>query len=57
MKSPTMVRHRRLFFAVFSRSEGPESRHCERSEAIHLEANRSVDCFVAIAPRNDGALI
>jgi hypothetical protein len=29
-------------------------RHCERSEAIYPSAQRkSVDCFVAIAPRND----
>src|SRR5882757_125174 len=28
-------------------------RHCERSEAIH-RTTESVDCFVAIAPRNDG---
>src|SRR6266496_6590286 len=29
-------------------------RHCERSEAIHLTACGAMDCFVAIAPRNDG---
>src|SRR4029079_13748529 len=28
-------------------------RHCERSEAIHLATQRKMDCFVAIAPRND----
>jgi hypothetical protein len=28
-------------------------RHCERSEAIHLTAER-MGCFVAFAPRNDG---
>jgi hypothetical protein len=35
------------------RREAP--RHCERSEAIHLTAERKkMDCFVAYAPRNDG---
>ena len=29
------------------------SRHCERSEAIHSAASRKMDCFVASAPRND----
>src|SRR6185312_15618452 len=29
-------------------------RHCERSEAIHFAACGDMDCFVAIAPRNDG---
>src|SRR5882757_7974528 len=28
-------------------------RHCERSEAIHIAAQRKMDCFVARAPRND----
>src|SRR3981189_839687 len=28
-------------------------RHCKRSEAIHRAASRSMDCFVAIAPRHD----
>ena len=28
-------------------------RHCERSEAIHLSACGTMDCFVACAPRND----
>src|SRR5947207_754493 len=32
-------------------------RHCERSEAIHGRSEESMDCFVASAPRNDGALI
>src|SRR5260370_22285999 len=30
------------------------SRHCERSEAIHITACGGMDCFVANAPRNDG---
>ena len=30
-------------------------RHCERSEAIHAAACGAMDCFVAGAPRNDGA--
>jgi len=29
-------------------------RHCERSEAIQLSARCWMDCFVALAPRNDG---
>ena len=29
------------------------SRHCERSEAIHLSLRGNMDCFVASAPRND----
>jgi hypothetical protein len=29
------------------------NRHCERSEAIH-SVKRRMDCFVAVAPRNDG---
>src|SRR5436190_10715221 len=29
-------------------------RHCERSEAIQLSARGAMDCFVALAPRNDG---
>src|SRR6266478_7432452 len=29
-------------------------RHCERSEEIHRTASGGMDCFVAIAPRNDG---
>src|SRR5205085_12667885 len=31
-------------------------RHCERSEAIQLGRSKEskLDCFVAIAPRNDG---
>ncbi|SIO03784.1 hypothetical protein SAMN05443247_01557 [Bradyrhizobium erythrophlei] len=32
---------------------GRGSRHCERSEAIHLSASGGMDCFVAGAPRND----
>jgi len=38
-----------------ARSRPANSRHCERSEAIHGAANaeRRVDCFVASAPRND----
>ena len=28
-------------------------RHCERSEAIHSSACGAMDCFVAVAPRND----
>jgi hypothetical protein len=28
-------------------------RHCERSEAIHLDTEERMDCFVADAPRND----
>jgi hypothetical protein len=28
-------------------------RHGERSEAIHRAASGGMDCFVAIAPRND----
>jgi hypothetical protein len=31
-----------------------EHRHCERSEAIYGAAGGDVDCFVAIAPRDDG---
>jgi hypothetical protein len=32
-------------------------RHCERSEAIQkLSAGAILDCFIAIAPRNDGLL-
>jgi hypothetical protein len=31
----------------------PSPRHCERSEAIHLSACGAMDCFVAVAPRND----
>ena len=30
------------------------ARHCERSEAIHSATSRTMDCFVASAPRNDG---
>ena len=40
-----------------SRSHRNQQRHCERSEAIHWCrkcSKRSVDCFVARAPRNDG---
>jgi hypothetical protein len=29
------------------------SRHCERSEAIHLSLRESMDYLVANAPRND----
>src|SRR5262249_41989158 len=29
-------------------------RHCERSEAIQSLSQAALDCFVAIAPRNDG---
>ncbi len=29
------------------------NRHCERSEAIHASTSGDVDCFVAVAPRND----
>jgi len=28
-------------------------RHCERSEAIQTDCDRELDCFVAVAPRND----
>jgi hypothetical protein len=30
------------------------SRHCERSEAIHACNIKKMDCFVAMAPSNDG---
>ena len=33
---------------------GGLSRHCERSEAIHVSARGEMDCVVAVAPRNDG---
>jgi hypothetical protein len=38
-----------------AQSRPANSRHCERSEAIHGAANaeRRMDCFVASAPRND----
>src|SRR6478672_9482558 len=29
--------------------EGMSTRHCERSEAIHLSACRAMDCFAALA--------
>ena len=32
-------------------------RHCERSEAIHVSACGAMDCFVAVAPRNDGRIV
>src|SRR5207244_2635774 len=30
-----------------------QHRHCERSEAIHVTTRERLDCFVAVAPRND----
>ena len=35
------------------RDEITLNRHCERSEAIYRVTTR-MDCFVAVAPRNDG---
>jgi hypothetical protein len=32
-------------------------RHCERSAVVHASASGEVDCFVAIAPRNDAAAV
>src|SRR4029453_5008341 len=47
-KSKRRARTRRFFVWI-----RPYPRHCERSEAIHRAAREGMDCFVAIAPRND----
>src|SRR5437879_4096996 len=36
------------------RQETPPPRHCERSEAIHLDAQRKNGLLRRCAPRNDG---
>src|SRR4029077_11602881 len=45
--------HRFRFVGSLQRSRQKNNRHCERSEAIHSAASGEMDCFVAIAPRND----
>src|SRR5262245_50353225 len=55
------------FVAIAPRDDGmelgcfvaspPPARHCERSEAVHLPPRRELDCFAAIAARNDGCTL